>query len=125
MEIKIRERGMSFKHAIHGLIWAVRTQPNFQIHLTISMLVVVLSYYYRISEAEWLCIIFAITLGLVIEAINTALEVATDAITHDWRKEIMIAKDVSAAAMLIYAIGVSVMAGYIFIPKILLQLQYM
>ena len=58
-------------------------------------------------------------MGLVIETINTAIEEATDAIDTKIREDIKIAKDISAAAMLIYAIGAIVIALMIFIPKIL------
>lgn len=68
---------------------------------------------------EWLMVIFLITMGLVIETLNTGLEATTDAITKEWREEIKIAKDVSAAAMLTFAVGALIIASMIFIPKII------
>ncbi len=59
-----------------------------------------------------------ISVGLTIETINTAIEQTTDAIDLKWREDIRLAKDLSAAAMLIFAIGALVVAGIIFIPKI-------
>lgn len=67
-------------------------------------------------------IIFLITVGLVIETINTGLEQTTDAIDRKIREDIKIAKDVSAAAMLIYAIGAFVIACIIFVPKLIIKL---
>jgi diacylglycerol kinase (ATP) len=63
-----------------------------------------------------------ITMGLVIETFNTGLEATTDAITKEWREEIKIAKDVSAAAMLTFAVGAVIIAGMIFIPRIMMLL---
>jgi len=60
-----------------------------------------------------------ITLGLTIETINTALEKAGDAIDESWREDIRIVKDVAAGSMLIFAIGSSIIAGIIFIPRII------
>ena len=73
----------------------------------------------KISYTEFLIIIFLITVGLVIETINTAIEEATDAIDTKIREDIRITKDVSAAAMLIYAIGATIIALMIFIPKLI------
>lgn len=60
-----------------------------------------------------------IGIGLAIEAVNTAIEEAIDAIHKDWTEEIKIAKDVSAAAMLIFSLSAFLIACIIFIPKIL------
>ena len=54
---------------------------------------------------------------MVIETINTAIESTTDAIDTKIREDLRISKDVSAAAMLIYAIGATIIALMIFIPK--------
>jgi diacylglycerol kinase len=54
----------------------------------------------------------------VIETINTAIEATCDVVDKKWRRDIKIAKDVSAAAMLIYSIGALVIAMVIFLPKI-------
>jgi diacylglycerol kinase len=54
-----------------------------------------------------------------VETINTGLEQTTDAIDEKIREDIKIAKDVSAAAMLIFAAGSALIAGVIFIPRII------
>jgi diacylglycerol kinase (ATP) len=54
--------------------------------------------------------------------LQTGLEATTDAITKEWREEIKIAKDVSAAAMLTFAVGAVIIAGMIFIPRIMVLL---
>lgn len=109
---------ISIKHALDGLIWSLKTQPNYRIHLFLSLVSLIFSFIYKISYFEFLLILFLITVGLVIETINTGLEQTTDAIDKKIREDIKIAKDVSAAAMLIYAIGASIIALIIFLPKI-------
>ncbi len=110
---------ISFKHAIDGLIWALKTQPNYRIHLFLSALAIFGSVFFKISYEEFLMIIMLITVGLVIETLNTGLEQTTDAIDRKIREDIKIAKDVAAAAMLIYAAGSFIIACLIFIPRIL------
>jgi len=114
-----KKHTISFKNAFNGLIWSLKTQPNYRIHLSLSLLAVGLGFWLKISYIEYLIIIFLITVGLVIETINTAIEEATDAIDTKIREDIKITKDVSAAAMLIYALGTTVIALMIFVPKII------
>lgn len=113
-----RRHTISIKHALDGLIWSLKTQPNYRIHLFLSLISLIFSFVYKISYFEFLLILFLITVGLVIETINTGLEQTTDAIDKKIREDIKIAKDVSAAAMLIYAIGAIIIALIIFLPKI-------
>lgn len=111
---------VSFKNALNGLFWAYRTQPNYLTHLTLSLLSVVGGLFFNITTYEWIAIIILITLGLVIETLNTAIEVTVDAIDTKWREDLKVAKDVAAAAMLTYAFGALVVAFIIFIPRLLL-----
>jgi diacylglycerol kinase len=64
-----------------------------------------------------------IFIGIMVEAINTAIELTTDAIDKEWRTDIKLAKDVSAAAMLIFSLGALIIACIIFVPKIILLVR--
>ena len=109
---------ISFKHAWNGLTHAFSTQPNFGIHLLLSSLAVAGGFFFKITNTEWLVILLTISIGLVIELINTAIESTVDLITSKRHPIAKIAKDTSAAAMLIYAVGAIVVASVIFLPKI-------
>lgn len=113
---------ISISHAVDGLIWAFKTQPNYRIHLFLSILSIIGGIVLKISYFEFLMVFFLITVGLVIETINTGIEQTTDAIDEKIREDIKIAKDVSAAAMLIYAVGAFIIACFIFIPKIIIYI---
>ncbi|MBI3366726.1 diacylglycerol kinase family protein [Candidatus Roizmanbacteria bacterium] len=114
----MKKQVLSFKSAIAGLIWVIKTQLNFKIHLFLSLLSIVGGLYFQITYVEFLVIAMLITFGLIIEVMNTAIEEAIDAIHEDWLEKIRIAKDVSAAAMLIFSIGAFTIACIIFIPHI-------
>ncbi len=120
MKTLLHKHTISFRHALEGLQWALQTQPNYRIHAIISILIIIAGLIFDISHIEWLIIIMTITMGLVVETLNTGLESATDAITKEWRQEIKIAKDVAAAAMLTFAIGATTIAALVFLPKILM-----
>lgn len=117
----LRQHHISFKNAFAGLLWAVKTQPNFRVHLVLSTIAVSLGAYFHITREEFLVIIFTILLGLSGEMINTALESMTDLITKEWRQEAKIAKDVAAGMMLLIAMGAVVIAYSIFSPYIFTQ----
>ncbi len=115
----LKRHTISFKHAFDGLIWSLKTQPNYRIHLFLSLLSLIGCLVLKVSHYEFIIIIFLITVGLVVETLNTGLEQTTDAIDRKIREDIKIAKDVAAAAMLIYAIGSSIIALIIFLPRVI------
>lgn len=106
------------------MIWTFTTQPNFRIHFFLSILAILGSWFFKVSYFEFLIIILLIFVGLSIETVNTAVEEATDAIDSEWRGDIKIAKDVSAGAMLIFAIGALFTAIIIFVPKIIQYFKF-
>lgn len=114
----LRKHHISFKHAIDGVVWALRTQPNFRIHFVCSALALLLAWYFHISRIETAIIVFAIVLGLGAEMINTSLESMTDLITKEWRSEAKVAKDVAAGMMLVAAVGAVAVGFVIFAPYI-------
>lgn len=122
MQEKIRKHGISIKHAISGLKWALTTQPNFKIHLILSALAVTIGWYVDLSSGEWVLLVFTIFWGLSSEMINTAIESVTDLVTKEWHEEAKIAKDVSAGMMLTIAFGTILVACLLLLPKLLLKL---
>ena len=115
----IEKHAFSFKNAVAGIRWVIKTQSNFKIHLILSLIAIFGGFVLRITYEEFLVILTLIGIGLAVETLNTAIEEAIDAIHKDWTEEIKIAKDVSAAAMLIFALTAFLIACIIFIPRIL------
>jgi len=118
MKAFLQRHTISFKHAGEGLFWALRTQPNFRIHFSLSTIAVLFGLWIGITRTEMLIIIFTILLGLMGEMINTSIEAMTDLISTEWHKEAKIAKDVGAGMMLLAAIGAVIIALYIFTPYV-------
>ncbi len=119
----IKKHTISFKNAWRGLLWAVKTQPNYRVHFLLSLVAIAGGLYLNISYAEFLTVFVLITVGLAIETINTAIEETNDAIDDKIREDIGLAKDIAAGAMLVFAIGAFFIACIIFIPKILLLIR--
>lgn len=114
----IQRHTISFTHAFDGVMWAFRTQPNYIVHFSLSVISVAFGLAFHIKGYEWLMIGLLITLGLVIETINSAIEQVLDCVSLDIRKDIKIAKDAAAAAMLLFAVGAAIVACIIFVPYV-------
>lgn len=122
-KISIKKRVASFKYAFAGLKSLLLFEHNSRIHLIAAILAITLSIVLKISMVEWLVIVFVIGLVFVTELINSAIENLADMVSPDYNEKIKRIKDYGAAAVLISSIVSLVVAGLIFIPKILLFIQ--
>lgn len=107
----------SFNHAIAGLIHSIRTQRNMQIHLTAAIFVLSFSLFFDLSRIEVGLVIVAISLVIIAELINTAVEVIIDILTQDYSFKARIAKNISAAAVVIAAGNAIFIAYLVFFNK--------
>jgi diacylglycerol kinase (ATP) len=104
-------RARSFRYAFHGWWFVLRTQRNAWIHAAVSIVVITLCLWLRISADQWATIVIAIAMVWTAEFINTALEAVVDlASQHEQLELARVGKDVGAAAVLIAA-GSSVVIG--------------
>lgn len=108
----------SFTYAIQGLWHAVKTEKNFQIHLTAALIVSICGFTFRLSKVEWLFILICIFGMFSLELLNSAIEKTIDLVTEEIRPLAKQAKDMAAGAVLIYAVMTVVIGLIIFIPKI-------
>jgi len=110
---------LSFKHAGEGLLYAVRTQRNFRIHLVATALVVLLGAWLRLPDASWAVLVLMIGLVLVTEMMNTAAEALVDLASPDYHPLAKLVKDVAAGAVLVIAITSVVVGLMILGPPLL------
>ena len=116
---RLKQHTISFKHALDGVIYTFKTQPNFTVHLFFALLAPVAGFYWEISRAEWAVVVFIIGLVLVAEMINTSIEAVVDLHTEQFHDLAKIAKDVSAGMVLITATMAVVSGILIFLPHLL------
>lgn len=109
----------SFVYAFAGLSYTLKTQLNFKIHCFAGFVVIMLGFYFKLSVAEWLWVILSIALVLILELLNTAIEVLVDLISPQQNIKAGLIKDVAAAAVLIAAIVALVIGLIIFVPKVI------
>jgi len=109
----------SFKHAIHGLIYLLRYEQNFKIHLLFGITALALGLVLKIDYYEFLIILIIIAFVAMAEIVNTVLENILDVLHPDYHNKIKIIKDATAGVVL-FASAISVIIGVIiFGPKII------
>lgn len=108
----------SFKYAIEGFISSFKTERNMKIHVLAMLIVIILGIYFKINAIEWCFISISVALVIGSELFNTALETIVDMVCPEKNPKAKLAKDISAAAVLAFAIGAAIIGGIIFIPKL-------
>ena len=116
--MNFKKRLASFGFAFKGIATLIRTQENAQIHLLAVIIVTILGFLLKISTNEWCFVIFAFSMVLASEAINTAIEFIIDLVSPDYHPLAGQAKDVAAAAVLFTALGAAIVGMIIFVPKL-------
>lgn len=104
----------SFNYAFKGLVYAVRTQRNMQIHVFTSILAIIASLVFNISKVEMILVILSICLVISAELFNTAIENVSDAAVNHYHPLIKLAKNTAAAAVLITALNALVIGLLVF-----------
>jgi diacylglycerol kinase len=103
---------VSFKCAFDGLRYAVRTQKNFRFHLVAMLVVMIVAYWLDVTPTAWAVLLLTIGFVLVVELLNTAVEVIVDLVSPDFHPLAKTAKDLAAGAVLLVAIT-SVLVGLV------------
>ncbi len=95
----------SFRHACSGILDVLRGERNFRIELIIGALAIILGAVVQLSNVDWILVILCCMTVLAMECINTAIEKVVDLASPEWHELAKKAKDASAAAVLITALG--------------------
>lgn len=114
----------SFGYAFKGLGYAALTQLNFRVHLVAMFTALFMGWWLKISGSEWHWIMLCITLVLVVELLNTAIETLTDLVSPGYNEKAGRVKDVAAGAVVITALFALVTGLLIFLPKVITVFGY-
>ena len=113
----------SFRYAWAGIVYAVRTQRNFRIHLVIGLVALSLGLMLHIQALEAAVVAITISAVLVMELMNTALESVVDlTVGQTYHELAKIAKDCAAGAVLISALAALLVAAFIYLPPLIILL---
>jgi diacylglycerol kinase (ATP) len=102
----------SANNAINGILHAAKTQRHMRYHLFAAILLLIFSLILGISWTEFAVLVVLAIIVISTEMMNTALETITDILFKEYDNRAKIIKDTAAGAVLITALGASVI-GYI------------
>lgn len=117
LKVKTKKIANSFKYAWQGLISAFETERNMKIHVIIMFLVILSGIFFKINVYEWIICVMCFASVIGAELLNTAIETTVDIAMPERNEKAKLAKDISAGAVLVIAIGSAIIGLMIFIPK--------
>lgn len=109
----------SIGYAIQGLGFSFKHELNFKIEIVCGIIACICAFLFGITKIEWLILLLNITVVLMAELFNTALEKICNMIHKETNPTIKIIKDVSAAAVTVTAFFAFIAGLIIFTPYIL------
>lgn len=100
-----------FRVALGGLVYTFKTQRHMRFHLYVVLIVIMLGILVNLQLREMLVLLFTISLVLVAEMFNSAIEATVDLVSPNYNPMAKFAKDIAAGAVLITTIIALVVGG--------------
>jgi diacylglycerol kinase len=104
----------SFAFAFKGVIACMKTERNFRFHLAFAFYVVIAGIVTRLNETEWILVLVCIGAVTGAEIFNTAIEKLCDTLHPGHHQGVGLVKDMTAGAVLMFAVSSAVIGGIIF-----------
>ncbi len=114
--INIRRLFKSFIYASRGLVKVFKEEQNLRVQFIASLAVIGLARYFSVSRIEWIILILIIGIVMLMEIVNTAVELITDILKPRINGYVKNIKDVTAAAVMMSSIMAAVIGIIIFWP---------
>jgi diacylglycerol kinase (ATP) len=103
----------SFKVAFQGIWYTIKSESHMRFHMTAGFYVILLSFFYNLSKAQWAIVILLIASIMVAEIFNTCLEQLCNLSTQSYDPIAKIAKDIAAGAVLALSFA-AIVIGFLF-----------
>lgn len=125
VEIKHDHIGISMTHAVRGILTVAATERNFRVHLVAMVAVIAAGVWLQVSALEWVALILAMALVLVLEIVNTVTERVIDLVKPRMHPVVHDIKDMMAGSVLVSALAAATIGAIILFPKLYSILQPM
>jgi diacylglycerol kinase (ATP) len=113
----------SFRNAIAGLRYTLRTQRNARIHLAVTLAVLGFGLWLGLTPEQWCLVFLAIGMVWMSELSNTVLENVVDLLRPGYDPVAKTAKDVKAGVVIVSSLTAVLIGLLVMGPKLLLRLQ--
>jgi diacylglycerol kinase (ATP) len=111
----------SVHYAVNGILHAFSSQRHLRFHFFVAILVLLAGVVWGLPRTELLILFSAISLVIITELLNTAVEAVVDLVTTAYHPLAKLAKDIAAGAVLVAAINAIVVGAVLFFNPAQLQ----
>ena len=108
----------SFRNALAGLWWSLKTQRNMRIHVVVGLIALIVAVALRFTAPEMAILVVTATTVLAAEMVNTVVEATVDLASPGYHPLAKTAKDVAAGAVLLTSIGAFAVGLFLFVPHL-------
>ena len=91
----------AFGYSVDGLLFAWRSEAAFRQEIKLFLLMCLISLGVSLEAYQYLTLLSSMTLVLILELVNSAIEALADRITSEFDPHVKAAKDLGSAAVLL------------------------
>lgn len=117
--IRIKRLFKSFIYAFRGLAKVFKEEQNLRLQAIAAFFIVFFAWYFSIKPLEWALLIISISLVILMEIVNSAIERATDVLKPRINSYVKEIKDIMAAAVMFASFAAIIVGLIIFWPYII------
>lgn len=107
------------KYSLQGLRYCYQNESSFVLVTIASILIIVLGICFDIPFLHWVISFGSISLIMITELINTAIEATVDMVTQEYNEYAKIAKDCGSAAAGLMGVLATIVNLIIFVPHLI------
>ncbi|MEP7162762.1 MAG: diacylglycerol kinase [Candidatus Moraniibacteriota bacterium] len=108
----------SFRHALAGLLYALKTERNFQIEFVVAVVIFILMLIFPLTFPERALLVAMTAIVLSLELMNTSFERMLDMLKPHVHPYVKVIKDLVAGAVLIASLAAFIVGLLIFLPHL-------
>ena len=95
-------------------MYVIKNERNMRVHFFFAFLTLLVAAFIGVNRTEWMILATTVSLVLVLEMINTAIEETLDIFIKEHHKTVRMIKHIGAGAVLVTAVNALVIAFFIF-----------
>lgn len=104
---------------MRGIEYTYSHERNFRIQFFVGSMVMILSFIFQMKAYEKIILAMMIAFVLVLELLNTTIEMFLDLLKPRLSPQVELVKDIMAGAVLLASIGSLVVGSIVFVPYII------
>ncbi len=110
----MRKQILSFKNAFSGVWSVIKSESHMRFHMVAAFYVILFSFFYSFSAAQWAILLTLIGLVTALEILNTCIEELCNLYADRYEPLVKLIKDAAAGAVLVMTVAAAAVAVIFF-----------